>query len=154
MILFNPLLRGFMPLSRVNKKVKLATLVEGDPKAPVSIATSQRCKGGSYSFPWIAPLYPWYLPYNAECLARPHQVLFFEYLGWLDLGLKPGLRDHYATWVWIRILRSRSPALFPSHHWNPPPFIFSEHAPQCVKCFIRLHPQHEEKRYDSNNGYI
>ena len=36
----------------------LATLVEGDPKIPFSIATTQRCRGGRYSIPWIAPLYP------------------------------------------------------------------------------------------------
>ena len=46
---------------------KLATVVEGGPKAPFSIATTPRCRGGRYSFPWIAPLYPWYVPYNAEC---------------------------------------------------------------------------------------
>ena len=46
---------------------KLATVVKSDPKAPFSIATTQRCKGGRYSFPWIAPLYPWYVPYNAKC---------------------------------------------------------------------------------------
>ena len=45
-------------------KVKLVTLVESDPKAPLSIATTQRCRGGCYSTPWIAPLYPWFLP---EC---------------------------------------------------------------------------------------
>ena len=39
-------------------KVKLATIVEGDLKAPFSIATTPRCSGGRYSFPWIAPLYP------------------------------------------------------------------------------------------------
>ena len=48
-------------------KVKLATIVEGDPKAPFSIATTQRCRGGRYSIPRIAPLYPWTVPYNAEC---------------------------------------------------------------------------------------
>ena len=48
-------------------KVKLMTSVEGDPKAPFSIATTPRSKGGRYTFPWIAPLYPWLLPYNAEC---------------------------------------------------------------------------------------
>ena len=36
----------------------LATLVEGDPKAPFSMATTLRCKGGRYFFRWIAPLYP------------------------------------------------------------------------------------------------
>ena len=41
-----------------SKLVKLATVVEGDQKAPFSIATTPRCRGGLYSFPWIAPLYP------------------------------------------------------------------------------------------------
>ena len=38
--------------------VKLATLVESDLKAPFSIVTTPKCKGGLYSIPWIAPLYP------------------------------------------------------------------------------------------------
>ena len=38
--------------------VLLATVVEGSPKAPFSIATTPRSGGGRYSFPWIAPL-PW-----------------------------------------------------------------------------------------------
>ena len=32
-------------------KVKLATIVEGNPKAPFSIATTPMCRGGRYSFP-------------------------------------------------------------------------------------------------------
>ena len=48
-------------------QVKLATVVEGDQKAPFSIATTSRCREGRYSFPWIAPLYSWYVPYIAEC---------------------------------------------------------------------------------------
>ena len=39
-------------------KVKLATLVEGDPKVPFSIPKTPRCKGGRYYIPWIVPLYP------------------------------------------------------------------------------------------------
>ena len=39
-------------------QVKLVTLEEGDLKAPFSIATKLRCRGGRYSIPWIAPLYP------------------------------------------------------------------------------------------------
>ena len=35
------------------------TVVEGDPKAPFSIATTPRCRGGRYSFPANDPLYPW-----------------------------------------------------------------------------------------------
>ena len=39
---------------RYIKKVKLATIVEGNPKAPFSIATTPRCRGGRYSFPgWL-----------------------------------------------------------------------------------------------------
>ena len=34
-------------------KVKLATIVEGNPKAPFSIATTPRCRGGRYSFPGL-----------------------------------------------------------------------------------------------------
>ena len=35
---------------------KLATIAEGDPKAPFSIATTPRYRGERYSFPWIVPL--------------------------------------------------------------------------------------------------
>ena len=41
--------------------------VEGDQNAPFSIATTPRCRGGRYSFHWIAPLYRRYVPYIAEC---------------------------------------------------------------------------------------
>ena len=34
-----------------NKQVKLVTIVEGDQKAPFSIATSPKCREGCYSFP-------------------------------------------------------------------------------------------------------
>ena len=34
-------------------KVKLATIVEGDQKAPFSIATTTRCRGGHYYFPGL-----------------------------------------------------------------------------------------------------
>ena len=39
-------------------EVKLAAVVKGYSKAPFSMATTLRCKGGCYSIPWIAPLYP------------------------------------------------------------------------------------------------
>ena len=48
-------------------KVKLATLVKGNLKAPFSIATTLRCWEGWYSIPWIAPLYPWSEFFYAEC---------------------------------------------------------------------------------------
>ena len=40
------------------KSVNLTTIVEGDLKAPFSIATTLSCWKGRYCFPWIAPLYP------------------------------------------------------------------------------------------------
>ena len=36
----------------------MLAIVNGDLKAPFSIATTLRCKKGHYSSPWIAPLYP------------------------------------------------------------------------------------------------
>ena len=54
-------------MHKIINYVKLATVAEGDPKAPFLIVTTPRCRGGCYSFPEIAPLYPWYVPYNAEC---------------------------------------------------------------------------------------
>ena len=47
--------------------VKMVTLIGGNPKALFLIATILRCRGGLYSFTSIAPLYPWYVPYIAEC---------------------------------------------------------------------------------------
>ena len=61
------------------------------------IATTLRCREGRYSFSWITPLYPWYVPYNAECYASRYQVPFFESLVWLDLGWNPSLPGHWRT---------------------------------------------------------
>ena len=47
-----------LSLSLYIYKVKLATVVEGDQKAPFSLAITLWCSGGRYSFPWITPLYP------------------------------------------------------------------------------------------------
>ena len=53
--------------SNIVSKVKLATLVEGALRVPFLITTTPKCWGGRYSIPWIAPFYPWSVPYNAEC---------------------------------------------------------------------------------------
>ena len=42
----------------IYKKEKLVTVVEGNLEPPFSIATTQRCRRGRYSFSWVAPLYP------------------------------------------------------------------------------------------------
>ena len=46
---------------------KLATSVKCELKVPFSIATTPRCRGGHNSISWIALLYPWSVPYDAEC---------------------------------------------------------------------------------------
>ena len=66
-------------------------------KAPFSIATTLRCRGRCQSFPRIAPLYTWDVPYNAECQARSYQVAFFKFLVWLDQGLNLGPPGHWRT---------------------------------------------------------
>ena len=58
-------------------------LVESNLKAPFSIAIILRCMGGHYPIPWIAPLYPWYVPYNAE-----YQVPFWVF-GMTRTGIEP-----------------------------------------------------------------
>ena len=50
----------------VSKVKKLVTLVEGELKAPLSIATTPRCRRGRYSVPRIAPLYPWSSTFSAK----------------------------------------------------------------------------------------
>ena len=54
------------PVYRIYSKVKSVIIVEGGQKAPFAIATILRYKG-SYKFPGIVSLYPWYVPYIAEC---------------------------------------------------------------------------------------
>ena len=78
-------------------KIKLVTLVEGNQKAPFSIATTLRCRGGCYTFPWIPPLYPWYIPYIVECQTRRYQVPFLKSLVRRNLGLNPDLLDLWRT---------------------------------------------------------
>ena len=70
-------------------KVKLATLVEGDPKGTFSIASTPRCRGGRYSFPWISSTLLYIM------LSVKQGVPFFESFVWLDLGLNSGFTGHW-----------------------------------------------------------
>ena len=69
-------------------KLLLVTVVEGDQKAPFSITTTPRYRGGRYSF---------HVPYIAEYNASKYQVRFLKSLVWRDLRLNPGLPDHWRT---------------------------------------------------------
>ena len=44
---------NFVGCAAAVSKVKLATIVEGNLKAPFSIATTPMCRGGRYSFPGL-----------------------------------------------------------------------------------------------------
>ena len=71
----------------------MVTLVNADPKAPFSIATTSRCREGWYSVPWIAPLYPWSLHYSDE-------------------AKQGGIKNHFlslwyeSTWDWPLVSRT------------------------------------------------
>ena len=63
------------------------TIVEDDPKVPFLIAKT-KCRGGRYSNPWITPLYPWSVPYNAEWGGIEYHFLSL----WYD-----------STWDWTQV---------------------------------------------------
>ena len=50
-----------------NKLSKVGDLSRRLPEGSFPMATTPRYREEHYSIPWIAPLYPWYLPYSAEC---------------------------------------------------------------------------------------
>ena len=53
-MLFFDLVWFGLVLLYINISKKLATIVEGNPKVPFSIATTPRCRGGRNSFPgWL-----------------------------------------------------------------------------------------------------
>ena len=57
----------------------LATIVKVNQKAPFSIATTMRCGREHYSFPWIAPLYHWYILYIAELSKEVSSTIFIVF---------------------------------------------------------------------------
>ena len=57
---------AFWSTSTKGRQQLLLVVVESDQKAPFWIAATPRCRAGRNSFPWIAPLYRWYVLYIAE----------------------------------------------------------------------------------------
>ena len=91
-------------------KVKLATLVKGDPKAPFSIATTQRCMEGCYSISWIDQLsldiYLIMMSFKQSGI----KYHFFKSLVGLDhgrtlysLGQWPCIKEILDIYIWIYI---------------------------------------------------
>ena len=54
-------------------------LFEGNPKAPFLIATTPRCKGGRYSIPLIATLYPYLLVLSVKQGGMKYHYLSLSY---------------------------------------------------------------------------
>ena len=67
------------------------TGVEGDQKAPFSKATTSRCRGGYYFFPWIFPLNTYLVLLSVKQGGIKYH---FESL-WYD-----------ATWDWTQVSRT------------------------------------------------
>ena len=78
---------------------KVSELSRRWPKCSLfSLATTPRCREGHHSISWIDPLYPLSSPYNAELdLSKAASSTIFESLVWHNLGLNPGLPDHWQT---------------------------------------------------------
>ena len=75
------------------KKVKLATIVEGNPKAPFSIATTPMCRGGRYSFPGL--LYFTLDPYLIMLSVKQGGIKYHFLSLWYD-----------STWDWTQVSRA------------------------------------------------
>ena len=81
--------------------MKLATLVEDDLKAPFSIATTLRCRAGTTPFSGLLhfTLDAYLIMLSVKAPSSPFFFFFFFFksLVWLELGLNPGLPDHWWT---------------------------------------------------------
>ena len=74
----------------------MATIVEGNPKAPFSIATTPRCRGGRYSFPGL--LYFTLDPYLIM-LSVKQGVIKYHFLSlWYD-----STWDYFSLYIYISL---------------------------------------------------
>ena len=67
---------GQTSISPLAKRLKLATIDEGDSKTLFSTATTPVCREGCYSFSWIAPLYSWSILYNTVLSKEESSTIF------------------------------------------------------------------------------
>ena len=76
-----------------HRSKKWATIVEGNPKAPFSIATTPRCRGGRYSFPGL--LYFTLDPYLIMLSVKQGGIKYHFLSLWYD-----------STWDWTQVSRA------------------------------------------------
>ena len=70
------------------KVSKVGDRSRGWPEGSLLIATTLMCRGGCYSFTWIAPLYPRYVPYIAV-LSEEVSSTIFKVFGMTRPGIEP-----------------------------------------------------------------
>ena len=70
-------------------------IVKDDPKAPFSIGTTLRCRGGHYSFPWIAPL-TLDSSYFIMLSIKQEGIKYHFLRLWYD-------STYYAIWIMVRV---------------------------------------------------
>ena len=82
----------------MGRKYKLATVVEGDLKAPFLIATTPKCREGATPFPGLLCFtLDTYLMLSVKQGSIKYFFFFFFFFVWLKLGLNPRLPDHWRT---------------------------------------------------------
>ena len=123
----------------------LAILVEGDPKAPFSIATKPRCGGGRNSNSWFTPLYCWSLPYNHHhhlvLVARISLTLSRHFsLSFIALGRSSGQHPvfSHSCWMYVRAGRPAFARPCVGVHKSTSLMSSSLLLQQCPACLVRL----------------
>ena len=106
-------------------KVKLATIVEGNPKAPFSIATTPMCRGGRYSFPGL--LYFTLDPYLIMLSVKQGGIKYHFLSLWYD-----------STWDWTQVSR---------------PIGGAYPLPWCSRCILQSPPPASQLGWDGFVSY-
>ena len=73
----------------------MATVVVSDKKGPFSIATTPRCREGAGLLHFTHDMYLILLSVKYYCWVSI--TIYFKSLVWRDLGLNPGLPNHWRT---------------------------------------------------------
>ena len=80
----------------------LPSVFDDNRKAPFSLANWLRCKGECYTFPWITPLYPWHIPYNAVLSKEASRTIFWVF-DMIRPGIEPRSPEPLANTLYLSI---------------------------------------------------
>ena len=92
---------------------KLVTINKDDPKAPLSLATIPSCKGQCNSFPWIAPFYPWSVPYRRKLIEgsvvlNTLSLVCVHLYKYIYTHVRTHTHTHTHTYIYIQNISSSS----------------------------------------------